>query len=175
MEHGQLSLVVSSAASRLRDLTQCSPLRTALRLRYECRLWDNPDDRLFAMSLLLHAADVSNPAKPLYIQEKWAASVLAEFFAQGDLEKALGLPVSPGFDRSVTSLAASQMNFAEYVVLPLLGAIVSIFPVRAPGRKRVPDSLPQELAESAGDANSARSLISGGRHDCAPPHLRRRS
>jgi hypothetical protein len=82
------------------------------------------------MSLLLHAADVSNPAKPLYIQEQWAASVLAEFFAQGDLERALGLPVSPGLDRLVTSLAASQMNFSEFVVLQLFNAIVSIFPVR---------------------------------------------
>ena len=45
--------------------------------------------------------------------------MLDEFFQQGDLEAAQGLPVSPLMDRSTTSLAISQINFIEFVVAPL--------------------------------------------------------
>ena len=45
--------------------------------------------------------------------------MLDEFFQQGDLEHAQGLPKSPLMDRSTTSLAISQINFIEFVVAPL--------------------------------------------------------
>lgn len=45
--------------------------------------------------------------------------MLDEFFQQGDMERAQGLPVSPLMDRGSTSLAVSQMNFIEFVVAPL--------------------------------------------------------
>jgi hypothetical protein len=46
------------------------------------------------LKLLLKAADVSNPAKatPLYLF--WTDRIIEEFYAQGDEEKQLGLPVS---------------------------------------------------------------------------------
>lgn len=78
------------------------------------RLWTKGEDRTFAMALLLHAADISNPAKPLEIQEKWAHKVMQEFFRQGDREAELGLPISPGFDRKTASLPSSQLNFIEF-------------------------------------------------------------
>lgn len=88
------------------------------------------EDRSFFMNLFLHAADISNAAKPLYLQTKWAAQVLMEFFAQGDAEKEHGLPVSAGFDRASVSLEMSQINFADFIVQPLFSAMVTIFPVR---------------------------------------------
>ena len=45
--------------------------------------------------------------------------MLAEFFSQGDLERAQGLPVSPLCDRATTSRAQSQINFIEFVVAPI--------------------------------------------------------
>lgn len=83
------------------------------------RLWAKGDDRTFAMALLLHAADVSNPAKPLAVQEKWAHKVMQEFFQQGDRELELGLPISPGFDRRVASLPSSQLVRVRASSLPL--------------------------------------------------------
>lgn len=51
----------------------------------------------------------STPAqKPKAVQDKWASAVVEEFFAQGDREKALGLPVSPGFDRNTATLEMVQ-------------------------------------------------------------------
>lgn len=71
---------------------------------------------------------MSNPSKPKRLQDKWAEGVLAEFFEQGDKEAALGLPISPGFDRRTTTLEMSQINFSEFIVGPLWNAIVQIFP-----------------------------------------------
>ena len=51
------------------------------------------------LKVCLHAADISNPAKPWDYYNQWTDRVLQEFHAQGDLEKSIGVPVSPGFDR----------------------------------------------------------------------------
>ena len=50
---------------------------------------------------------------------RWSKRVLEEFFQQGDMEKAQGLPLSPLMDRANTALAPSQINFIEFVVAPL--------------------------------------------------------
>ena len=50
---------------------------------------------------------------------RWSVRVLEEFFAQGDRERAAGLPVSPMMDRTSTSHALSQINFIEFIVAPL--------------------------------------------------------
>lgn len=40
-----------------------------------------------AISVLVHAADVSNPAKPFEVYKRWAIKVVAEFLHQGELEE----------------------------------------------------------------------------------------
>ncbi len=67
---------------------------------------------------LLHAADLSNPCRPFPLARKWAGRVLGEFFAQGDRERAQGLPVSPLCSRDSTLVPASQIGFINFVVLP---------------------------------------------------------
>ena len=37
--------------------------------------------------MLIHSADISNPAKPSKISQQWTDKVYKEFFRQGDLEK----------------------------------------------------------------------------------------
>merc|ERR1712232_1354135 len=49
----------------------------------------------FVMQLLLHLADISNPAKPDNLFVQWADRCLDEFFLQGDKEKEMNLPVTP--------------------------------------------------------------------------------
>ena len=58
-----------------------------------------PERATLILKVCLHAADISNPAKPWDNYNKWTDRVLQEFHAQGDIEKSLGLPISPGFDR----------------------------------------------------------------------------
>lgn len=68
----------------------------------------NEDERAVVVHMLLHAADISNPTRPRGIYEKWAKRVVGEFFAQGDRERAAGLPVSANCDRDTTNLSLSQ-------------------------------------------------------------------
>jgi len=51
-------------------------------------------DKIDLLSLILHSADLSNPARPLKYSISWSMRVLDEFFLQGDKERELGLPIS---------------------------------------------------------------------------------
>ena len=62
--------------------------------------------------------DRSNPAKPRATAVAWAELVVQEFFAQGDREKSLGLPISPMCNRETTNLSATQIGFIRFIVLP---------------------------------------------------------
>jgi len=80
------------------------------------------------MNLFLHAADISNPCKPWSICQHWAIRCLEEFFAQGDLEKQLGIPVQMLNDRTKVNRPFSQINFIEIMIVPLEAAKVKLFP-----------------------------------------------
>ncbi|XP_072620764.1 dual specificity calcium/calmodulin-dependent 3',5'-cyclic nucleotide phosphodiesterase 1C isoform X3 [Vulpes vulpes] len=71
-----------------------------------------------ALSLMLHTADISHPAKAWELHHRWTMSLLEEFFRQGDREAELGLPFSPLCDRKSTMVAQSQVGFIDFIVEP---------------------------------------------------------
>ncbi|KAM7400391.1 hypothetical protein PAMA_004875 [Pampus argenteus] len=75
-------------------------------------------DKPKALSLLLHTADISHPAKSWDLHHRWTTSLLEEFFRQGDKEAELGLPFSPLCDRKSTLVAQSQIGFIDFIVVP---------------------------------------------------------
>ncbi|NXF31967.1 PDE1C phosphodiesterase, partial [Nyctibius bracteatus] len=75
-------------------------------------------DKPKALSLLLHTADISHPAKAWDLHHRWTTSLLEEFFRQGDKEAELGLPFSPLCDRKSTMVAQSQIGFIDFIVEP---------------------------------------------------------
>ncbi|XP_073797057.1 dual specificity calcium/calmodulin-dependent 3',5'-cyclic nucleotide phosphodiesterase 1A isoform X3 [Danio rerio] len=75
-------------------------------------------DKPKALSLLLHTADISHPAKNWNMHYRWTTSLLEEFFRQGDKEAELGLPFSPLCDRKSTMVAQSQIGFIDFIVEP---------------------------------------------------------
>uniref|UniRef100_G3N809 Phosphodiesterase n=1 Tax=Gasterosteus aculeatus aculeatus TaxID=481459 RepID=G3N809_GASAC len=75
-------------------------------------------DKAKALSLLLHTADISHPAKRWDLHHRWTTSLLEEFFKQGDKEAELGLPFSPLCDRKSTMVAQSQIGFIDFIVEP---------------------------------------------------------
>uniref|UniRef100_UPI0037E70F4C dual specificity calcium/calmodulin-dependent 3',5'-cyclic nucleotide phosphodiesterase 1C n=1 Tax=Semicossyphus pulcher TaxID=241346 RepID=UPI0037E70F4C len=75
-------------------------------------------DKPKALSLLLHTADISHPAKRWELHHSWTSSLLEEFFRQGDKEAELGLPFSPLCDRKSTMVAQSQIGFIDFIVEP---------------------------------------------------------
>nr|XP_019608407.1 PREDICTED: calcium/calmodulin-dependent 3',5'-cyclic nucleotide phosphodiesterase 1A isoform X2 [Rhinolophus sinicus] len=75
-------------------------------------------DRAKTMSLILHAADISHPAKCWQLHHRWTMALMEEFFRQGDKEAELGLPFSPLCDRKSTIVAQSQIGFIDFIVEP---------------------------------------------------------
>jgi len=118
----------------------------------------SPDERTLLFSLLLHAADISNPAKPQHIAVKWADRVLTEFFTQGDSERALNLPVAPMNDRHIaTSRAAGQINFMEFVVAPLFAVLARALPELTPLLAQLLRNRGTLAGEYAAEASAAKA------------------
>jgi hypothetical protein len=80
------------------------------------------------LNYVIHAADISNPAKIEFVYKKWVDLVFEEFFYQGDLEKKEGLQVSMLCDRSSTSIVKAQIGFIKFVVKPTFEMLTHISP-----------------------------------------------
>ncbi len=91
-------------------------------------IYKKEEDCQFLLNVILHAADISNPVKPLDNYGKWSYRVIKEFFEQGDAERELGMTVSPMMDSATVNLAMSQINFIEFVVAPLYAVFGRLFP-----------------------------------------------
>lgn len=92
---------------------------------------DNLEDKLFILGSTLHAVDISNPCKPRPIMLAWTRRILDEFWAQGDVEKALGFTSVTMFcDREVdrSKIPARQLGFIGFVVEPYWRSLTAIVP-----------------------------------------------
>jgi len=86
--------------------------------------------KLFLLDTVVHMADLSNPCKPRGIAVNWSKRVCEEFWMQGDLERTLGLQISPLCDRVVgmQGMPKSQIGFIDFVVTPLVGPLAEVSP-----------------------------------------------
>ncbi|KAG2425826.1 hypothetical protein HXX76_013451 [Chlamydomonas incerta] len=85
-------------------------------------------ERLLTLQIALKCADIGHLGESLEVHKKWLSNLEEEFFRQGDRERALGLPISPLFDRSKQGVSKSQVGFYDFVALPLVHALSSAFP-----------------------------------------------
>ncbi|XP_043939909.1 calcium/calmodulin-dependent 3',5'-cyclic nucleotide phosphodiesterase 1B isoform X2 [Protopterus annectens] len=83
-------------------------------------------DKPKALSLLLHAADISHPTKQWSLHSAWTNALMEEFFRQGDKESDLGLPFSPLCDRKSTLVAPSQIGFIDFIVEPTFSVLADM-------------------------------------------------
>ncbi|OWZ24815.1 PhosphoDiEsterase [Phytophthora megakarya] len=86
----------------------------------------NVGDKKLLMKMILHTCDVSNPAKERETMLRWTDRVVEEFFVQGEMEKQLGLPVSPFMDRDTIVIKKMQVGFADFIVSPLFSVWAQI-------------------------------------------------
>mmetsp|Transcript_15763 Transcript_15763/g.28507 ORF Transcript_15763/g.28507 Transcript_15763/m.28507 type:complete len:136 (-) Transcript_15763:87-494(-) len=89
----------------------------------------DPKLRWEILMYMLHLADISNPAKGSPMFQLWTDRCLDEFFAQGDNERKLGLPISPNCDRNETKKPESQIGFINFVVKPAYEVLADIIPM----------------------------------------------
>ena len=94
-------------------------------LRLDC---SDGGERGVALRLALQCADVGNASKAIAHALRWGMAILNEFFAQGDQERALGLPLTPSCDRSSVSVVQAQLAFLDRLALPLFQALACLAP-----------------------------------------------
>jgi hypothetical protein len=90
---------------------------------------DNPDMRLLGLQLVMKVGDISNMSRPFEYADSWCDILNEEFFHQGDLEKAQGIPfTSPLNDREASNKPKSQIGFYTFICLPLYSVVAKLFP-----------------------------------------------
>jgi len=77
------------------------------------------DHRHFMLQIALKCADICNPCRPWEVSRAWSLQVSEEFYRQGDLERRLGLPVTPLCDRFTSSVCKIQTGFFRFIAAPL--------------------------------------------------------
>uniref|UniRef100_A0A5K4F8E6 Phosphodiesterase n=1 Tax=Schistosoma mansoni TaxID=6183 RepID=A0A5K4F8E6_SCHMA len=80
---------------------------------------DSYSARMQILECIIHAADLSNPTKPLKIYQEWVSRIMEEMFRQGDQEKQYGIEISPMCDRETACIYSTQIGFIDYIVYPL--------------------------------------------------------
>jgi hypothetical protein len=82
--------------------------------------------------IALKAADLGHLCDPTSIHLRWVERLEEEFFIQGDAEHALGMPITPLFDRTKPGITKSQVAFMDIVALPLFTAMTQVYPGTQP-------------------------------------------
>ena len=72
-----------------------------------------PEERLTVLKMAIKCADIGNVTKGKDYCLAWTSRVVKEFFAQGDLEAELKLPVTPFMDRTTAILPKQQTSEAS--------------------------------------------------------------
>ena len=88
------------------------------------------DQRVSFASFLLHCSDVSNLVKLTQdTSQRWSVCVMNEFWAQGDVEKKLGLAVSMNCDRDTVKIEKCQWGFGTFVIKPLFTLFINLYQI----------------------------------------------
>jgi len=91
-----------------------------------------PQDAMLLLQVAMKCADIGHLALEWTNHVQWVGRLEAEFFAQGDREQALGLPISFLMDRTKPGLSETQTGFFDFMVLPLFRALVRAAPSAQP-------------------------------------------
>jgi hypothetical protein len=88
----------------------------------------NPTDPVVLAKMAMKCCDLSHLFSSHENHLQWVARLENEFFAQGDRERLLGLPVTPFFDRAANGIGRTQRAFFKTIVLPLMRDFVAAVP-----------------------------------------------
>jgi len=83
------------------------------------------EDKKMAAEMVLHAADLSGPARPWVVSHAWSTKVQEEFVAQVASEKRLGLPVSHFLTAEKAKL---EVGFIDLFANPVWDALGQLLP-----------------------------------------------
>jgi hypothetical protein len=89
-------------------------------------------DATVLLQVTMKCADLGHMALDWRSHVRWVKRVEEEFFAQGDQERALGLPISFLMDRYKPGPSQTQVGFFDNVVLPLFRTFMRAAPSAQP-------------------------------------------
>eukprot|EP00928_Gymnodinium_smaydae_P053459 TRINITY_DN3743_c0_g2_i3.p1 TRINITY_DN3743_c0_g2~~TRINITY_DN3743_c0_g2_i3.p1 ORF type:complete len:824 (-),score=123.27 TRINITY_DN3743_c0_g2_i3:127-2502(-) len=89
-------------------------------------------DSIALLQMAMKCSDLGHLALPWKQHLRWVNRLELEFFAQGDREKDLGLPVSFLMDRNKQGPSKSQVGFFDFVVIPLFTSFCRAVPAAEP-------------------------------------------
>lgn len=120
----------------------------------------NVDLKFKALSFILHCCDISHPAKKWEIHHRWTMLLIEEFFRQGDLERELGLDISPLCDRNSTVIPKSQIVFIEVIVEPSLAVCADLLeliltPIQSGTKPGVDNTIAEETQKSSSQVSKS--------------------
>ncbi|KAJ2609827.1 hypothetical protein EV177_004265 [Coemansia sp. RSA 1804] len=118
--------------SRRDNMNRSQTAKRRLQVRRSVSMSDallNSLQRQSLIGMLLHAVDIFNPVLPWPMCKKWSDLMNTESFRQGELEKALSLPVSPNMDRETANQRQVSLDFGNIIVRPFFTELVLLFPV----------------------------------------------
>lgn len=100
------------------------------------------EKKLHLLECVLHAADISNPCKIHPMMLRWTEKVLAEFWAQGDEERSLGVDISPMCDRvsGQRTIPKGQLGFITFVLMPFYSPLAELIPEVAETTKQLAET-----------------------------------
>lgn len=123
-------------------------------------------DKLKALSLLVHCADIAHPCKEWKLHKHWSEILSEEFFRQGDREKELGMPISPLCDRTTVVLPQSQIGFIDFIVEPIfvvLGDMLDKMMETAPSRPTSAAVQESQKDETESEDEDIQNILAGSR------------
>merc|ERR1740121_77558 len=89
---------------------------------------ESEPDAILLMQVALKCADLGHLTLGWDEHKWWVQCLEREFFAQGDREKALGLPTSFLMDLEKPGPTKTQVGFYNFVVMPLFTAFAHALP-----------------------------------------------
>ncbi|KAJ9508536.1 hypothetical protein QJQ45_012079 [Haematococcus lacustris] len=114
------------------DAESSTDLRNSMKRMDSCRSQAglqpvSEQDKLLSLQMALKCADMGHLAASESVHLAWVSRLEGEFFAQGDAERAQGLPISPLCDRTKQGVTKSQVGFFEFVALPMFNNFTARF------------------------------------------------
>jgi hypothetical protein len=116
--------------------------------------WEG-EDRCLLLFSALRCADISWACHAPPLSTRWGEKFVEEFFNQGDIEKQVGIQISPFSDRDIVQPQKAQMGFLTVIVMPLY--TMFIFTLREGEQKHgiqkdLVDELEKEIIEDGIEA-----------------------
>lgn len=94
----------------------------------------NDEQRALLLKLVMKLADLGHMYADSEVHKRWVHALEEEYFKQGDVERSLGLKISPLMDRRIGGITRSQTGFFEVIALPLVRSFVRVVPACFPIR-----------------------------------------